>query len=225
MFKVSHKAAIGVALAVAIFATVEASASAVALVCEGEFKTQRGSVEGVIEEKFAGTMHVALVARDAAVVEVRLQTFEDGTRTPVQTFALPIVEEPPEVGEMALLFPELFLDRQAKAGVTLVAAEAATTPGDLTIDTTDHEILLRQVVESGPMLKARVDGRPLVPTRQKIEMVEMRLDRTGSHISLVWRDDSVRDHRRPGAIRASKIQLRDEKSYQAACMPVRQRAF
>ena len=85
--------------------------------------------------------------------------------------------------------------------------------------------MLRHVLESGPMMKARVDGRPLVSTREKIQTVEMRLDRASGDISLVWGEDSVRDHRRPGAIRISKVRLRDEKSYQAACMPVRQRAF
>ncbi|MEX0503493.1 hypothetical protein AB3X55_07840 [Alphaproteobacteria bacterium LSUCC0719] len=225
MFRVLHKAALASMLVVGTLVVADANASGVALVCEGEFRIQRGTVEGIAEDSFAGTMHVALVARDAAVVEVRLQTFEDGARTPVQTFALPVVEEPPEVGEMTVLFPELFVEQPVKASATPVAAGPVTIPGDLTIDTTDREILLRQIVESGPILKARVNGRPLVPTRQKIETVEMRLDRTGSHISLVWRDDSVREHKRPGAIRASKIQLRDEKSYKAECMPVRQRAF
>jgi len=225
MFRVFQKATVALALAAGTLVMAEASASSVALVCEGEFRLQRGSVEGVIEDRFIGTMHVVLLARDAAVVEIRLQTFEDGTRTPVQTFALPVVEELPEVGEMTLLFPELFVDQPVKAAATPAAAKVGTIPGDLSIDTTDQEILLRQVVESGPILKARVDGRPLVPTRQKIETVEMWLDRTGSHVSLVWREDSVRDHKRPGAIRASKVQLGDEKSYQADCIPVRQRAF
>ena len=74
-------------------------------------------------------------------------------------------------------------------------------------------------------LKARVDGRPLVPTREKVETVEMRLDRSSGDLSLVWGEASVRNHRRPGAIRTSKVRLHNEKSYQAVCMPVRQRAF
>ena len=44
-------------------------------------------------------------------------------------------------------------------------------------------------------------------------------------MNLVWGEDSVRDHRRAGVIRTSKIQLNDEKSYRAVCLPVRQRAF
>ncbi len=99
------------------------------------------------------------------------------------------------------------------------------SPGTLTIDTSEREVVLRHVVESGPVIKARVNGMPLVPTREKIETVEMRIDRSSGDMNLVWGEDSVRDHRRPGAIRTSKIQLRDEKSYNAVCLPVRQRAF
>ena len=174
---------------------------------------------------FVGTMHLALVADDDGVIEVRLQAFENGARTPTQTFILPVVEEVPERGEMALLFPELMETTQADedSGETVQSAPEFT--GELTIDTTDAEVVLHQVVESGPIIRARVDGKPLVPTRQKIETVDMRVDRTSGRLSLVWGEDSVRDHRRPGAIRTSKVQLRDEKSYRAVCMPVRQRAF
>ena len=206
------------------FAVAEAGAASVALVCDGEFRFQRESVEGMTEVNFDGTMHVALVAEEDSVVEVRLQAFEDGTLKPVQTFALPPVEEEPVTGDMAVLFPELFVQ-----GPVDEPDSAATTidviPGTLTIDTTDEEVVLRHVVESGPIIKARVKGRPLVPTREKIETIEMRLDRSSGDMNLVWGENSVRDHRRPGAIRISKVQLRDEKSYQAACTPVRQRAF
>lgn len=206
------------------FAVAEASAASVALVCDGEFRFQRESVEGMTEVNFDGTMHVALVAEEDSVVEVRLQTFEDGTLTPVQTFALPPAEEPPMTGDMAVLFPELAAQSLADEPDS-AATEIDVTPGTLTIDTTDQEVVLRHVVESGPIIKARAKGRPLVPTREKVETIEMRLDRSSGDMNLVWGENSVRDHRRPGAIRISKVQLRDEKSYQAACTPVRQRAF
>lgn len=206
-------------------AVAEANAAAVALVCDGEFQTQRASIEGTTEANFAGTMHVALVAEEDSVVAVRLQAFEDGKLTPAQTFALPPVEEAPEVGEMALLFPELLVDGPGDVPEVPVEAAPDVTPGALTIDTTDREVVLRHVVESGPIIRARVNGRPLVQTREKIETFDMRLDRSSGNISLVWGEDSVRDHRRPGAIRTSKVRLHDEKSYRAVCMPVRQRTF
>lgn len=225
MFSFSCRAVIGAALATCALAVADAGAASVALVCDGEFRTQRASVEGITEANFHGTMHVALVAEAESVTEIRLQAFEDGKRTPVQTFVLPPVEDEPETDQMALLFPELLVDGPVEVEDAPVAAEMAGTPGALTIDTSDREVVLRQIVESGPMIKARVDGRPLVSTREKIETVEMRLDRSSGDISLVWGEDSVRDHRRPGAIRTSKVRLRDEKSYRAVCMPVRQRAF
>jgi hypothetical protein len=225
MFRFSFRAVIGAAMASYALAATDGVAASVALVCDGEFRMQRASVEGVTEINSAGTMHVALVAEQDSVVEIRLQTFEDGKRTPVQTFALPPMEAEPETGDMALLFPELFIDATGEDDGASDLSEVVATPGTLTIDTSEREVVLRHVVESGPIIKARVNGRPLVPTREKIETIEMRIDRSSGDMNLVWGEDSVRDHRRAGAIRTSKIQLRDEKSYRAVCLPVRQRAF
>lgn len=195
-----------------------AKSSAVALVCDGEFRLQTARIDGTDETMFGGTMHVALVAEENSVVEVRVQSYEDGIKMPIQTFRLPLLEEEPDLGDVALLFPELLEDEDT-------APAPVPSPGVLTIDTSAKQVVLQQTVESGPMMKARIDGRPLVPTRQKIETVEMRLDRTSGDLSMIWSENSVRDHRRPGAIRASKVRLRDEKSYRAVCMPVRQRTF
>ena len=200
-----------------------AKSSAVALVCDGEFRLQTARIDGTDETMFGGTMHVALVAEENSVVEVRLQSYEDGMKMPIQTFRLPLVEEEPDLGDVALLFPELLEDEAVAEEDT--APVPVPSPGVLTIDTTAKQVVLQQTVESGPMMKARIDGRPLVPTRQKIETVEMRLDRTSGDLSMVWSENSVRSHRRPGAIRTSKVRLRDEKSYRAVCMPVRQRTF
>ena len=200
-----------------------AKSSAVALVCDGEFRLQTARIDGTDETMFGGTMHVALVAEENSVVEVRLQSYEDGMKMPIQTFRLPLVEEEPDLGDVALLFPKLLEDEDVADEDT--APAPVPSPGVLTIDTSAKQVVLQQTAESGPMMKARIDGRPLVPTRQKIETVEMRLDRTSGDLSMIWRENSVRDDRRPGAIRASKVRLRDEKSYRAVCMPVRQRTF
>ena len=162
MFRVLHKATLASMLVVGTLVVADANASGVALVCEGEFRIQRGTVEGIAEDSFAGTMHVALVARDAAVVEVRLQTFEDGARTPVQTFALPVVEDPPEVGEMTVLFPELFVEQPVKASATPVAAGPVTIPGDLMKGSS-----LAGTVHNGPrcFISVPVTKRPLAIQR------------------------------------------------------------
>ena len=200
-----------------------AKSSAVALVCDGEFRLQTARIDGTDETMFGGTMHVALVAEENSVVVVRLQSYEDGMKMPIQTFRLPLVEEEPDLGDVALLFPELLEDEDVADEDT--APVPVPSPGVLTIDTTAKQVVLQRTIESGPMMKAQIDGRPLVPTRQKIETVEMRLDRTSGDLSMIWSENSVRDHRRPGAIRVSKVRLRDEKSYRAVCMPVRQRTF
>ena len=224
MFSIWNRAALAAALGLCLAGEpAAAKSSAVALVCDGEFRLQTARIDGSDETMFGGTMHVALVAEENSVVEVRLQSYEDGTRMPIQTYRLPLVEEEPDLGDVALLFPELLQDSDAPDEEAAPALMPA--PGTLTIDTTAKQVVLQQTVESGPIMKARIDGRPLVPTRQKIETVEMRLDRTSGDLSMTWSENSVRDHRRPGAIRASKVRLRDEKSYRAVCMPVRQRTF
>ena len=200
-----------------------AKSSAVALVCDGEFRLQTVRIDGTDEMMFGGIMHMALVAEENSVVEIRLQSYEDGMKMPIQTFRLPLVKEEPDLGDVALLFRELLEDEDVADEDT--APAPVPTPGVLTIDTSAKQVVLHQIVESGPMMKARIDGRLLVPTRQKIETVEMRLDRTSGDLSIIWSENSVRDHRRPGAIRASVVRLRDEKSYRAVCMPVRQRTF
>ena len=89
MFGFSSRAAFGAAVISCALAVADAGAASVALVCDGEFRMQRASIEGTTEMNAAGTMHVALVAQADSVVEIRLQTFEDGKRTPVQSFVLP----------------------------------------------------------------------------------------------------------------------------------------
>ena len=200
-----------------------AKSSAVALVCDGEFCLQTARIDGTEETMFGGTMHVALLAEENSVVEVRLQSYEDGMKMPIQTLMLPLGEEEPDLGDVALLFTELLEDEDVADKDT--APAPMPSPWVLTIDTSAKQVVLQQTVESGPMMKARIDGSPLVPTRQKIETVEMRLDRTSGDLSMIWSENSVHNHRRPGAIRASKVRLRDEKSYRAVCMPVRQRTF
>ena len=200
-----------------------AKSSAVALVCDGEFRLQTARIDGTDETMFGGTMHVALVAEENSVVEVRLQSYEDGMKMPIQTFRLPLVEEALDLGDVALLFPEILEDEDVADEDT--APAPVPSPGVLTIDTSAKQVVLQQTVESGPMMKARIDGRPLVPTRQKIKTVEMRFDRTSGDLSMIWSENSVRDHRRPGGIQTSKVRLRDERSYPAVCIPVRQRTF
>ena len=110
----------------------------------------------------------------------------------------------------------------------LAGAEAGSVDGAadaLEISATDEAITLHQTIERGPMMRARVDGKPLVPTRERVATVDMRLDRIDGSLSLVWSENLVKDHKIPGAIRASKVRLRDEKTYDARCMPVRQRTF
>ena len=217
MFWKANKFGMALALAACFGAPAAVSASSIGLVCEGEYRTQESSIDSVAEDMFGGTMHVALVEREGQFVEVRLQAYEGDMKMPLQTYALMI-----EAVTTMTAVPGL-----VTAG-KLAGAENARTvmPADeLKIDATADAITLHQSTERGPIIRARVDGKPLVPTRELVATVDMRLDRINGSLSLVWGESRVKDHNIPGATRPSKVQLRDEKSYEAVCMPVRQRTF
>ena len=225
MFWKANKFGMALALAACFGAPAALSASSIGLVCEGEYRTQESSIDSVAEDMFGGTMHVALVEREGQFVEVRLQAYEGDMKMPLQTYALMIeAEEPAEDEAVTTMTAVPGLMTAGK----LAGAENARTamPADeLKIDATADAITLHQSTERGPIIRARVDGKPLVPTRELVATVDMRLDRINGSLSLVWGESRVKDHKIPGAIRPSKVQLRDEKSYEAVCMPVRQRTF
>ena len=225
MFRISNRLGTAAVLAAMLAAPVSASAAPITLVCDGEFRTQVANVDSVSEEMFGGTMHVALVREADEFVEVRLQAFEGEPRMPVQTYAL-MTETPVAEGDETMaasaVIPGLNT-AEPLAGVDMIMNRS---PADsLEISATDEAITLHQTIESGPMMRTKVDGKPLVPTRGRVATVDMRLDRLDGSLSLVWSENLVKDHKIPGAIRASKARLRDEKTYDARCMPVRQRTF
>ena len=229
MFRISNRLGTAAVLAALLAAPVSASAALITLVCDGEFRTQVASVDSVSEDMFGGTMHVALVRDADEFVEVRLQAFEGEARMPVQTYAM--MPAPP-IGEGEETLVASAVTSAVIPGLntseTLVGVDLAMDrdPADaLEIIATDEAIILHQTVESGPMMRARVDGKPLVPTRERVATVDMRLDRLDGSLSVVWSENRVKDHKIPGAIRASKVRLRDQKTYDAHCMPVRQRTF
>lgn len=204
-----------------------ASAASIGLVCNGEYRTQAESVDSVVEDMFGGTMHVALVENEGQFVEIRLQPYEGDTRMPVQTYALMMMPEEASDSEEGGVMGATAIPGLVTSG-KLAGAENAVQEmpaDDLQIDATADAIVLSQSTERGPIIRARVDGKPLVPTREVVATVNMRLDRIDGSLSLVWGESRVKNHKIPGAIRPSKIQLRDEKSYDAVCMPVRQRTF
>ena len=216
-----------VTLAVAVMAAlaagpVSASAKSVALICDGEYRTMTGAIEGSAETSFPGTMHVALVEQDGSFVEIRLQAYEGETRMPVQQYlAMP---EPMSVIDADTAPTGQMAGKTARA-VQPAPADETVPSSKIHIDANATEVVLHQTTETGPMMRARVDGKPLVPTRESVATVDMRLNRINGELSLVWGEHRVRNHKLPGAIRASKVRLRDEKAFDATCKPVRQRAF
>lgn len=199
-----------------------ASAKSVALICDGEYRTTTGAIEGSAETSFTGTMHVVLVEQDGRFVEIRLQAYEGETRMPVQQFML--TPEPVTMID-ADTAPTGQMSRKMAQVTQPVMPDAAASASEIHIEASNTEVVLHQTIESGPMMRARVDGRPLVPTRESVATVDLRLNRIDGGLSLVWGENRVRNHKLPGAIRASKVRLRDEKTFDASCRPVRQRTF
>jgi hypothetical protein len=197
------------------------------LVCDGTFQLVTGSADSSTEEIFDGPVHLVLVDREGDFVEVRAQAYERGILVPEQVFTL-------GGGVHAGMTDTAYagLVGQAAALVlndsTITKAPAMPeNPNDLMVEitATDMDVMLTQILESGPENRARVDGKPLVMTRESIATTELFLDRINGDITMVWTENRVCDHRVPGAIRAAKGQLRIEKTFAGSCKPVAQQTF
>ena len=187
--------------------------------CEGEYRTQEASIDSVAEDMFGGTMHVALVKHEGQFVEVRLQAYEGDMKMPLQTYALMIEAE------------ETIEDEAPAAMTGPVTAASSLAPrmhtafpaDELKIDATADAITLHQSTERGPIIRARVDGKPLVPTRELVATVDMRLDRINGNLSLVWGESRVKDHKIPAPFaraRSSFVTRRAPKPSACPCASV-----
>jgi len=199
----------------------------VGLVCDGQFEVITGGVDTQAEEMFDGPVHLVLVARDGDFVEVRMQAFERGLLMPEEIFTLggglaAAGLDMADAGQAGGLTPVVVDDSQVMSGMADMIDQ-----DDLMVEitATDLDVMLTQSLESGPVIRARVDGKPLVPTRESIARTDLYLDRISGAVTVNWTDNRVRDHKLPGAIRAAKIQLRDEKIFTGSCKPVAQRTF
>ena len=107
------------------------------------------------------------------------------------------------------------------------ASAMPKNPNDLMVEitVTDMDVMLTQSSESGPEIRARVDGKPLFMTCESIATTELFLDRINGDITMVWTENRVRDDKVPGAIRGAKVQLRNEKTFTGSCKPVAQKTF
>ena len=199
MLGVSMAGLMAVSIAAHAEDPVPVEITTVGLVCDGQFEVITGGIDTQAEEMFDGPVHLALVARDGDFVEVRMQVFERG-----------------------LLMPVVADDSRSMSGMADMIDQ-----DDLMVEitATDIDVMLTQSLESGPVIRARVDGKPLVPTRESIARTDLYLDRISGAVTVNWTDNRVRDHKLPGAIRAAKIQLRDEKIFTGTCKPVAQRTF
>jgi hypothetical protein len=197
------------------------------LVCDGTFQLVTGSVDSSTEETFDGPVHLVLVDREGDFVEVRAQAYERGILVPEQVFTLgggvhagmTDTADAGLVGQAAALVLN-------DSTITKVPA-MPENPDDLMVEitATDMDVMLTQSLEGGPEIRARVDGKPLVMTRESIATTELFLDRINGDITMVWTENRVRDHKVPGAIRAAKVQLRNEKTFTGSCKPVAQQTF
>ena len=196
------------------------------LVCDGTFQLITGGVDSSAEDTFAGLVHLVLVDREGAFVEVRAQAYERGVLEPEQVFTLgggvhvgmTDTADAGLVGQAAALV--------LNDSTVTRAAALPTAPDDLMVEitATDMDVMLTQSLESGPEIRARVDGKPLVLTRESIATTELFLNRINGDITMVWTENRVRDHKVPGAIRAAKVQLRNEKTFTGSCKPLAQQA-
>ena len=227
MLGVSMAGLMAVSIAAHAEDPVPVEITTVGLVCDGQFEVITGGVDTQAEEMFDGPVHLALAARDGDFVEVRMQAFERGLLMPEEVFTLggglaAAGLDMADAGQAGGLMPVVADDSRSMSGMADMIDQ-----DDLMVEitATDIDVMLTQSLESGPVIRARVDGKPLVPTRESIARTDLYLDRISGAVTVNWTDNRVRDHKLPGAIRAAKIQLRDEKIFTGTCKPVAQRTF
>ena len=191
---------------------------AVALVCDGEFRTQVASIDGSDETMFGGTMHVALVRRGKVSSRCGCNPMRARHACRSRPIMAAARRGRARSRRRGASVPGTSEDRNPRR--TRTRRTGCRRPWrSLTIDTTAKQVVLQQTVESGPMMRAGSTASRWC--RRARRSRPWRCGSTGrAAISACLEREPGRDHRIPGAIRASKVRLRDEKTYRAVCMPV-----
>ena len=160
---------------------------------------------------FDGPVHLALVARDGDFVEVRMQAFERGLLMPEEVFTLggglaAAGLDMADAGQAGGLMPVVADDSRSMSGMADMIDQ-----DDLMVEitATDIDVMLTEP-ESGPVIGRGLMANRWCPPARALR-TDLYLDRISGAVTVNWTDNRVRDHKLPGAIRAAKMQLRDEK--------------
>jgi hypothetical protein len=89
----------------------------------------------------------------------------------------------------------------------------------------DDELLLNARSESGGLVEALVDGRPMTPTREIVKDMSLSLNRFNGRLEIEWKDHEVREYKPVGAIRSTKKRYSDIKRFDAMCKTMQERLF
>ncbi|WP_438996757.1 hypothetical protein [Candidatus Puniceispirillum sp.] len=93
------------------------------------------------------------------------------------------------------------------------------------IVTSEDELLLSARSESGGLVEALVEGRPMTPTREIVKDMSLSLNRFNGRLEIEWKDHEVRDYKPVGAIRSTKKRYSDVKQFDAMCKTMQERLF
>ena len=109
------------------------------------------------------------------------------------------------------LQPEESMENGIMRSVNIVASE--------------DELLLSARSESGGLVEALVEGRPMTPTREIVKDMSLSLNRFNGRLEIEWKDHEVRDYKPVGAIRSTKKRYSDVKRFDAMCKTMQERLF
>lgn len=109
------------------------------------------------------------------------------------------------------LQPEESMENGIMRSVNIVASE--------------DELLLSARSESGGLVEALVEGRPMTPTREIVKDMSLSLNRFNGRLKIEWKDHHVRDYKPVGAIRSTKKRYSDIKQFDAMCKTMQERLF
>lgn len=208
-----------------------AHAATVFLVCDGNFKTIMGvSGTGV------SSSHSHVEAAGASYYDSRDVTQEAFTIAAALDRNIPIEDEFSGTFYLSIdgsegVFNRVKLqpfERDVRLPSLDLQPEESMENGimrSVNIMASDDELLLKARSESGGLVEALVEGRPMTPTREIIKDMSLSLNRFNGRLEIEWKDHEVRDYKPIGAIRSTKKRYSDIKRFDAMCKTMQERLF
>ena len=159
-------------------------------------------------DEFAGAVYLTFDTEGGEIFRVRV---------------VPIERERRSAG-LDLVRPSKRIDTAALSPTN--APVTGMDDGDnIEFSTSDDELFVSSVSRSWPMVHAVIGDDPFAETPQRVNEMNMQLNRFSGAVRIDWRWHEVRDYLPVGAIRSIKKRYTDRKIFTADCDLMKQPLF